>query len=193
MSTGRGEVDGDLWQPPDHPFPAAPTIHGDMEDLAEEVTATINATVHFKCEATGQPVPTVSWLWNDVPIVASPRHQLLEGGTVLQVGVPLSRAAVPGGDTADAGQRGWDTLPSQVLPSVEVPLGAPAAPWLVAAIDRALLALCRWPWWRWVTLAATRVWPRTWLAQPRNTSPSPWRIRHPQQLLPRPAKPSSPW
>ncbi|KAK2535403.1 Hmcn2 [Columba guinea] len=72
---------------------AAPTIHGDMEDLAEEVTATINATVHFKCEATGQPVPTVSWLWNDVPIVASPRHQLLEGGTVLQV------AMVEVGDT----------------------------------------------------------------------------------------------
>ncbi|KAK2535167.1 Hmcn2 [Columba livia] len=71
----------------------APTIHGDMEDLAEEVTATINATVHFKCEATGQPVPTVSWLWNDVPIVASPRHQLLEGGTVLQV------AMVEVGDT----------------------------------------------------------------------------------------------
>ncbi|XP_065504896.1 hemicentin-2 isoform X1 [Caloenas nicobarica] len=68
----------------------APTIRG---DTAEEVTATINGTVRLKCEATGQPVPTVSWLWNDVPIVASPRHQLLEGGTVLQV------ATVEVGDT----------------------------------------------------------------------------------------------
>ncbi|KAM6047554.1 LOW QUALITY PROTEIN: hemicentin-2 [Theristicus caerulescens] len=71
----------------------APAIHGGTEDLAEEVTATINGTVRFKCKATGRPVPTVSWLWNDVPIVVSPRHQLLEGGTVLQV------ATVEAGDT----------------------------------------------------------------------------------------------
>ncbi|GAB0198482.1 hemicentin-2 [Grus japonensis] len=71
----------------------APAIHGGAEDLAEEVMATVNGTVRFKCEATGHPVPMVSWLWNDVPIVASPRHQLLEGGTVLQV------AAVEAGDT----------------------------------------------------------------------------------------------
>ncbi|KAM9370790.1 LOW QUALITY PROTEIN: hemicentin-2 [Phaethornis superciliosus] len=64
-----------------------PTIHGDRMEPAEEVTATINATVHFKCEATGHPLPVVSWLWNDVPIVLGPRHQLLEGGTVLQVAV----------------------------------------------------------------------------------------------------------
>ncbi|KAM7087896.1 LOW QUALITY PROTEIN: hemicentin-2 [Ciconia maguari] len=70
----------------------APAIHGGMEDLAEEVTATVNGTVHFKCEATGHPVPTVTWLWNNVPVVVSPRHQLLEGGTVLQV------AAVEAGD-----------------------------------------------------------------------------------------------
>ncbi|XP_030317358.1 hemicentin-2 [Calypte anna] len=62
-----------------------PAIHGDKVDLAEEVTATINGTARFKCEATGHPLPVVSWLWNDVPILAGPRHQLLEGGTVLQV------------------------------------------------------------------------------------------------------------
>nr|XP_010300774.1 PREDICTED: hemicentin-2 [Balearica regulorum gibbericeps] len=63
------------------------------DDLAEEMMATVNGTVRFKCEAIGHPVPTVSWLWNDVPVVAGPRHQLLEGGTVLQV------AAVEAGDT----------------------------------------------------------------------------------------------
>ncbi|XP_010139814.1 PREDICTED: hemicentin-2-like, partial [Buceros rhinoceros silvestris] len=63
----------------------APAIHGGTEDLAEEVMATINGTVHFNCKATGHPVPAVSWLWNDVPIVAGPRHQILEGGMVLQV------------------------------------------------------------------------------------------------------------
>ncbi|KAM9271186.1 hemicentin-2 [Morus bassanus] len=71
----------------------SPAIHGGTGDLAEEVTATINGTVRFKCEATGHPVPTVSWLWNDIPVVISPRHQLLEGGAVLQV------AAVEVGDT----------------------------------------------------------------------------------------------
>ncbi|KAM8995979.1 hemicentin-2 isoform 2-T2 [Ara ararauna] len=70
----------------------APAILGATEDLAEEVMATINGTVRFKCEATGHPVPAVSWLWNDVPVVAGPRHQLLESGTVLQV------AAVEVGD-----------------------------------------------------------------------------------------------
>ncbi|XP_069626703.1 hemicentin-2 [Haliaeetus albicilla] len=71
----------------------APAIHGGTEDLAEEMTATINSTVRFNCEASGHPAPTVSWLWNDVPVVGGPRHQLLEGGTVLQV------AAVEAGDT----------------------------------------------------------------------------------------------
>ncbi|XP_051663785.1 hemicentin-2 [Manacus candei] len=72
---------------------AAPAIRGGPEDLPEEVMATVNGTVHFKCEATGHPEPAVSWLWNDVPIVTGPRHQILEGGTVLQV------AAVEVGDT----------------------------------------------------------------------------------------------
>ncbi|XP_071310090.1 hemicentin-2 isoform X1 [Agelaius tricolor] len=71
----------------------APAIRGGTEDLEEEVTATINGTVQFECEATGHPEPTVSWLWNDVPIEAGPRHQLLEGGTLLQV------AMVEVGDT----------------------------------------------------------------------------------------------
>ncbi|XP_063265782.1 hemicentin-2 isoform X3 [Prinia subflava] len=71
----------------------APAIRGGREDVVEEVTATINGTVRFECDATGHPEPTVSWLWNDLPIEAGPRHQLLEGGMVLQV------AVVEAGDT----------------------------------------------------------------------------------------------
>ena len=116
MSTGPGRgVDRGVWQPRNRLLPAAPAIHGGTEDLAEEVTATINGTVRFNCEATGHPAPAVSWLWNDVPIVVGPRHQLLEGGTVLQVGVCLGRVAVPaaaGGGTGDTGWRGRGTLPS---------------------------------------------------------------------------------
>ncbi|XP_068771088.1 hemicentin-2 [Struthio camelus] len=62
-----------------------PVIHGSMEDLVEEVTTTVNSTVRLKCEVIGNPAPVVSWLWNDAPIVAGPRHQLLEDGEVLQV------------------------------------------------------------------------------------------------------------
>ncbi|XP_010226739.1 PREDICTED: hemicentin-2-like, partial [Tinamus guttatus] len=48
----------------------APIIHGSMEDHVEEVTITANSTLHLKCEATGNPAPAVSWLWNDVPVIA---------------------------------------------------------------------------------------------------------------------------
>ncbi|XP_061867610.1 hemicentin-2 [Colius striatus] len=72
---------------------AAPAIRRGTGALAEEVTAAINGTISFKCEATGHPLPLVSWLWNDVPIEVGPRHQLLEGGTVLQV------AALEAGDS----------------------------------------------------------------------------------------------
>ncbi|XP_040387830.1 hemicentin-2 isoform X3 [Cygnus olor] len=66
---------------------AAPAIRGAAEERVEEVTATTNSTVRFECQASGSPVPAVSWFRDDVPIAASPRHQLLEGGTVLQVAV----------------------------------------------------------------------------------------------------------
>ncbi|RMB93417.1 hypothetical protein DUI87_30112 [Hirundo rustica rustica] len=72
---------------------AAPAIRGGTEDPVQEVTATINGTARFECAATGHPEPAVSWLWNDLPVEAGPRHQLLEGGTVLQV------AMVEAGDT----------------------------------------------------------------------------------------------
>lgn len=128
-------------------LPATPAIHGGTEDLAEEVTATINGTVQFKCEATGHPVPTVSWLWNNIPIAVSPRHQLLEGGTVLQVSVPLGRVALPGQDTGDAGWRGWGTFPyprrlpwsSHGSPSSSLARGSPqcgsASPLQVPAVE----------------------------------------------------------
>uniref|UniRef100_A0A803V126 Ig-like domain-containing protein n=1 Tax=Ficedula albicollis TaxID=59894 RepID=A0A803V126_FICAL len=60
-----------------HLLPAAPAIRGGTEELVEEVTAAINGTVRFECEATGHPEPTVSWLWNDLPIEAGPRHHLV--------------------------------------------------------------------------------------------------------------------
>ncbi|XP_065551612.1 hemicentin-2 [Lathamus discolor] len=100
----------------------APAIHGATEDLAEEVTATINGTVRFKCEATGHPVPAVSWLWNDAPVVAGPRHQLLESGTVLQV------AAVEVGDTG-----GYTCVAENPAGSAEkhFALTVQEAPWIV--------------------------------------------------------------
>lgn len=114
-----------LWQPHNHLLPAAPAIHGGTEDLVEEVTATVNGTVRFECEATGHPEPTVSWLWDDLPIEAGPRHQLLEGGTVLQVGVALSRWQCWGEtqETADGGDG------ASFPPQKDAALVSPRFPW----------------------------------------------------------------
>lgn len=186
MSTGPGRgVDGGMGQPYNRLLPAAPAIHGGTEDLAEEMTATINGTVRFNCEASGHPAPTVSWLWNDVPVVGGPRHQLLEGGTVLQVSVPPGRVAVRGGHGRHRVEgMGHPSLPKEgaalVLPGAEVPMGAPAGPQLRAALSGDLLPLCRWLRWRRVIPAATRAWPRTQLGQLRSTLPSPCRVRDPQ-------------
>ncbi|XP_069729285.1 hemicentin-2 [Phaenicophaeus curvirostris] len=102
----------------------APVIHGDTEDLVEEVTATINGTIRLKCEATGHPLPVMSWLWNDVPIVAGSRHQLLEGGTVLQV------TAVEGGDAGS-----YTCVAENPAGAAEkhFALTAQEAPWIVGA------------------------------------------------------------
>uniref|UniRef100_A0A8C5U7P8 Ig-like domain-containing protein n=1 Tax=Malurus cyaneus samueli TaxID=2593467 RepID=A0A8C5U7P8_9PASS len=108
---------------------AAPAIRGDTEDLVEEVTATINGTARFECAATGHPEPSLAWLWNDIPIEAGPRHQLLEGGTVLQVGVPRAGGCVwEGHRTEDRGD-GAFVPPKGGYPAVtKVPTGAPRAP-----------------------------------------------------------------
>lgn len=163
----------------------------------EEVTATINGTVRFECEATGHPEPTVSWLWNDLPIEAGPRHQLLEGGTVLQVGVPLSRQLCWGEtqETADGGDGAFFPPRGGCPGLTKVPREAPASPQLGAALSGALLPLCRWQWWRRVTLGVTRAWLRTRPGQPRSTLPSLCRVRHlpfPGSLIYCPPPPLSP-
>lgn len=141
--------------------------------------ATINGTVRFECEATGHPEPTVSWLWNDLPIEAGPRHQLLEGGTVLQVGVSLSRWLCWGGTQERADGGGGALFPPKGdCPGLtKVPMGFPTSPQLRAALS-AVLPLCRWRWWRRVTPGATRAWLRTRLDQLRSTLPSPCEVRH---------------
>lgn len=142
----------------------------------EEVTATVNGTVRFECEATGHPEPTVSWLWNDLPIEADPRHQLLEGGTVLQVGVPLSRWLC-WGETLDRGD-GVFFPPKGGCPGLnKVLMGVPASPPAQGSPQCSAL-LCRWHWWRRVTVGVTRAWLRTRPGQPRSTLPLLCRVRH---------------
>ncbi|XP_030391158.1 hemicentin-2 isoform X2 [Gopherus evgoodei] len=64
---------------------SAPVIQGNTEELVEEVTVIANSTAHMKCEVTGNPVPAITWLHNDLPVTTSPRHQLLEDGRLLRV------------------------------------------------------------------------------------------------------------
>ncbi|XP_025060802.1 hemicentin-2 [Alligator sinensis] len=62
-----------------------PVIQGTTEELVEEVTALANSTAHLKCEASGNPSPTVSWFQNNLALHAGPRHHILEDGQLLQV------------------------------------------------------------------------------------------------------------
>lgn len=70
------------------PTPAPPVILGDTEELVEEVTVNASSTVSLQCPALGNPMPTISWLQNGLPVSPSPRLQVLEDGQVLQVGHP---------------------------------------------------------------------------------------------------------
>lgn len=67
------------------PTPAPPMILGDTEELVEEVTVNASSTVSLQCPALGNPVPTISWLQNGLPLSPSPQLQVLEDGQVLQV------------------------------------------------------------------------------------------------------------
>lgn len=67
-------------------------ILGDTEELVEEVTVNANSTVNLQCPALGNPLPTVSWLQNGLPVSPSPRLQVLEDGQVLQVRASPGRA-----------------------------------------------------------------------------------------------------
>ena len=43
---------------------ASPTISPEVMDQTQNETNTIS----FTCQATGEPVPTISWYFNDVPV-----------------------------------------------------------------------------------------------------------------------------
>uniref|UniRef100_A0A7N5KTI0 Hemicentin 2 n=1 Tax=Ailuropoda melanoleuca TaxID=9646 RepID=A0A7N5KTI0_AILME len=62
-----------------------PVILGHTEELVEEVTVNASSTVSLHCPALGNPVPTIAWLQNGLPLSPSPRLQVLEDGQVLQV------------------------------------------------------------------------------------------------------------
>uniref|UniRef100_A0A2K5KA06 Hemicentin-2 n=1 Tax=Colobus angolensis palliatus TaxID=336983 RepID=A0A2K5KA06_COLAP len=62
-----------------------PVILGATEELVEEVTVNASSTVSLQCPALGNPVPTISWLQNGLPVSLSPRLQVLDDGQVLQV------------------------------------------------------------------------------------------------------------
>ncbi|XP_012862831.2 hemicentin-2 [Echinops telfairi] len=62
-----------------------PVILGDTEELVEEVTVNASSSVSLQCPALGNPMPTISWFRNGLPLSPSSRLQVLEDGQVLQV------------------------------------------------------------------------------------------------------------
>ncbi|XP_067825529.1 hemicentin-1-like [Heptranchias perlo] len=62
-----------------------PVIHAESEEFGEELVSIVNQTVQLRCEAGGEPPPSISWLRDGLPISTDHRHQLLDGGSTLQI------------------------------------------------------------------------------------------------------------
>uniref|UniRef100_UPI00398EE55D hemicentin-1-like n=1 Tax=Pristiophorus japonicus TaxID=55135 RepID=UPI00398EE55D len=62
-----------------------PVIQAEREEFGEEQVSIVNKTVQLRCEAAGNPPPSISWLRDGLPIAADHRHQLLNGSSTLQI------------------------------------------------------------------------------------------------------------
>ncbi|XP_059849711.1 hemicentin-1-like [Hypanus sabinus] len=62
-----------------------PVIHAEGEGFGEELALILNETTQLRCETSGNPEPSISWLRDGQPITADNRRQLLDGGRILQI------------------------------------------------------------------------------------------------------------
>lgn len=53
----------------------------------QDVAAVVNSTVSLRCDVTGNPAPSVSWLKDGLPLYNDLHHQILEDGKLLEVRV----------------------------------------------------------------------------------------------------------
>lgn len=51
----------------------------------QEVAAVVNSTVSLRCDVTGNPAPSVSWLKDGLTLYSDSDHQILEDGKLLEV------------------------------------------------------------------------------------------------------------
>ncbi|KTG07072.1 hypothetical protein cypCar_00042446, partial [Cyprinus carpio] len=71
-----------------------PVIDGQTDEFMQDVEAVVNSTVSLRCDVTGNPTPSVSWLKDDLPLYSGPHHQILEDGKLLEIlNVQVSGAA----------------------------------------------------------------------------------------------------
>ncbi|XP_056628956.1 hemicentin-1 isoform X2 [Triplophysa dalaica] len=62
-----------------------PVIDGQADEIMQDVGAVVNSTVSLRCDVTGNPTPSVSWLKDGLPLYSSPDHQILEDGKLLKI------------------------------------------------------------------------------------------------------------
>ncbi|XP_051950032.1 hemicentin-1 [Xyrauchen texanus] len=62
-----------------------PVIDGQTDEFMEDVSSVVNSTVSLRCDITGHPAPSVSWLKDGLPLYSGPHHQILEDGKLLEI------------------------------------------------------------------------------------------------------------
>ncbi|XP_016112004.1 hemicentin-1 [Sinocyclocheilus grahami] len=71
-----------------------PLIDGQTDEFMQDVDAVVNSTISLRCDVTGNPTPSVSWLKDGLPLYSGPHHQILEDGKLLEIlNVQVSDAA----------------------------------------------------------------------------------------------------
>ncbi|RXN18375.1 hemicentin-2 isoform X1 [Labeo rohita] len=62
-----------------------PLIDGQTDEFMQDVDAVVNSTISLRCDVTGNPTPSVSWLKDGLPLYSGPHHQILEDGKLLEI------------------------------------------------------------------------------------------------------------
>uniref|UniRef100_A0A8C1LEB7 Hemicentin 2 n=1 Tax=Cyprinus carpio TaxID=7962 RepID=A0A8C1LEB7_CYPCA len=62
-----------------------PLLDGQTDEFMQDVDAVVNSTISLRCDVTGNPTPSVSWLKDGLALYSSPHHQILEDGKLLEI------------------------------------------------------------------------------------------------------------
>ncbi|XP_001920501.5 hemicentin-1 [Danio rerio] len=62
-----------------------PVISGQTDEFMQDVDTVVNSTVSLRCDVSGHPSPSVSWIKDGLPLYSDSRHNILEDGKLLEI------------------------------------------------------------------------------------------------------------